>query len=89
MNLKIKSQRVDVPLLCETNLNKNTTQLVRILGFDLILNQQEISKGGGTATLVGENINYTRRRDLEDFTEREIESTYIELRANNGKIFVV
>ena len=37
------------------------------------------------AILIREGINYIRRSDLEENVEKEIESTYLEIRAKNGK----
>ena len=87
--LENKNFKVDILLLCEMNLNKNTTKLVKVPGFDLISNHRENHKGGGTAILIRKDINYVRQRDLEENEEKEIESTYLELRAKNGKKFVI
>ena len=58
-------------------------------GFDLISNHRENHKGGGTAILIRKDINYVRWRDLAENEEKEIESTYLELRAKNGKKFIM
>ena len=83
-NLKAKESQVDVILLCETHLNKFTTQLVNIPGYTLV--SRSLSKGGGTSILVRSEIPYTRRCDLEKNYEKELESTYIEITAKNGKL---
>ena len=83
--LENKNSRVDALLLCEMNLNKNTTKLIKIPGFNLESNHRVTNKGGGTAILIREGINYVRRSDLEENADKEIESTYLEIRAKNGK----
>ena len=44
---------------------------------------------GGTCILVHSNIHHKRHRDLEANIEKEIESTYIEVIAKNGKKIVI
>ena len=50
--LENKNSRVDTLLLCETNLNKYTTKLVKIPGFNFESNHRVTNKGGGTAILI-------------------------------------
>ena len=88
-NLKNKESQVDVILLCETHLNKLTTQLVHIPGYTLISSNRLISKGCGTTILVRSEISYTHRYDLEKFCEKELECTYIEITAKDGKQIVL
>ena len=47
-----KGTQVDLILLCETFLNRKTTKLVKIPGYELITNCRVTSKGGGTAILI-------------------------------------
>ena len=85
--LENKNSRVDALLLCEMKLNKNTTTLIKIPGFNLESNHRVTNKGRGTVILIREGINYVRRSDLEENVEKEIESTYLEIRAKNSKKF--
>ena len=50
--LENKYSRVDTLLLCEMNLNKYTTKLIKIPGFNFESNHRTINKGGGTAILI-------------------------------------
>ena len=50
--LENKNSRVDTLLLYEMNLNKHTTKLVKIPGFNFGSNHRVINKGGGTAILI-------------------------------------
>ena len=68
--LETKNSRVDIILLCETFLNKSTEKLVKIPGYTLIYNSRSKSKGGGTAILLRNGINYKRRKDIEVFKEK-------------------
>ena len=80
---------MDIILLCEMNINKKTAHFFNVPGFNTEFNNRTIFKGGGTAILVREGINYIRRKDLEVNIEKEIESTYQELQARNGKKFII
>ena len=76
-------------LLCETFLTKRTHKLIIIPGYTLLSNNQEKSKGGGTAILIKNHISNTRRSDLEEFHEGQLETTYIEIQSKNKKKIVV
>ena len=80
---------MDVLLLCETFLTKSTHKLINIPGYTLLSNNREKSKGGGTAILTKNHINYTRRSDLEEFQEGQLETTYIEIQSKNKKKIIV
>ena len=54
-----------------------------------VANYRSFSKGGGTSILIQNGIPFKRRKDLEIFTEKEVESTYIEITAKNGKHFII
>ena len=72
--LKSKESQVDMILLCETHLNRFTTQLVHIPRYTLISSNRSLSKGGGTSILIRSEIPHVRRVDLEKFYEKELES---------------
>ena len=75
--------------MCETQLTRFTRNLVNIPGYILTNNNRHTKKGGGTAVLVKEGIPFTTRTDITQFHEQELESTYIEITAKNGKHFII
>ena len=81
--LETKNSRVDIILLCETFLNKSTEKLVKIPGYTLICNSRSENKGGGTAILLRNSINYKRRE------ENHAETTIIEIIAKDGKKIII
>ena len=87
--LETKNSQVDIILLCKTFLSKTTEKLVKIPGYTLICNSRTESKGGGTAILLQNGINYKRRKDIEVFKEKCVESTIIEIIAKDGKKIIV
>ena len=87
--LETKNSRVDIILLCETFLNKTTEKQVKIPGYTLICNSRSENKGGGTAILLRNGINYKRRKDIEVFKEKSVELTIIEITAKDGKKIIV
>ena len=64
-------------------------KLVKIPGYTLICNSRSKSKGGGTAILLRNGINYKRRKDIEVFKEKHAEMTIIEIIAKDGKKIIV
>ena len=56
--LKTKGSRVDLVLLCETFLTDKTQKLVNIPDYEIITNNRQTAKGGGTAILIRKNIPY-------------------------------
>ena len=87
--LSLKNSKVDIILLCETHLTKQTVGFVNIPDYTHVANYRSRHKGGGTLILIRKDIPFKRRHDLEVFIEKEIESTYIEITAKNGKQFIV
>ena len=83
------NSRVDIVLLCEMFLSNKTVKLVNIPNYTLISNHRQNSKGGGTAILVRNGINYKARKDLDQFHEKVIESVFIEISAKNGNNIIV
>ena len=59
--------------------------LVSVLGYTHISNFRLNHKGGRTSILIRECIPFKRRKDLDVFIEKEVETTYIEVTAKNGK----
>ena len=83
------NSRVDIVLLCETFLNKQTVKLVKIPNYMLISNHQSNCKGGGTAILVQNDILFKSHKDLDIFQEKTIESVFIEISSKSGKKITV
>ena len=76
-------------MLCETYLSKQTVGFVNIPNYTHVANYRSTDKGGGTSILIRNDILFKRRQDLKTFIEKEVESTYIEITAKNGKQFIV
>ena len=88
--MKNRNSTVHIILLCETFLSDDTEKLVRISGYDLITSNRKDTKGGGTATLlIRSGITYKRRKDLEIFQEKILESTCVEIQTKCNKGIVV
>ena len=75
--LEQKNSTVDVVLLCETFLSKNTEKLVNIPHYHLCSNHRSNHKGGGTAILVRDGILHKQCKDIEIMMEKEAGSTYV------------
>ena len=88
-DLEIKNSKIDIVLLCETHLTRFTSNLVNIPGYILVNINRHTKKGGGMAVLVKEGIPFSTRLDIAPFYEQELESTYIEITAKNGKHFII
>ena len=59
-----KNSKIDIILLCETFLSKNTHNMVNVNGFTHMCNYRKEKKGGGVSILVRDGIAYSvvRRR---------------------------
>ena len=88
-DLENKNSKIDIVLLCETHLTRFTSNLVNLPGYVLVNNNRHTKKDGGTAVLVKEGIPFSTRTDIAPFHEQELESTYIEITAKNGKHFII
>ena len=60
-------------------------KLVNILDYEIISNNRQTAKGGGTAILIRKNIPYRIRNDLVEFQEKDAEMTHIEVSTKAGK----
>ena len=80
-----KNSRIDIILLCETFLSKNTYKMVSVRGFTHLCDYRKTKKGGGVSILIREGIAYRRRQDLDVFQEGQTESIFIEVKCRNGK----
>ena len=80
-----KNSRVDVILLCETFLGRNTSNMVKIPGFTHVSNFCRNKKGGGVTILIRDGIAFRRRCDLDVFEEGQTESVFIKVKSKSGK----
>ena len=87
--LEGKNTPTDAILLCETFLNKDTAKLIKIPNYTIHYINRTNQKGGETTIMIGNRITHKRRKDLEIMVEREVESTFIEMTAKNGKHFAL
>ena len=88
-NLKCKNSEVDIIILCETFLRDHTVHQVNIPGYNLISNHRQYGNGGGVAILVHDGIIHKRRRDLDTFDEKIVESVFIETISKSGKKIII
>ena len=84
-----KNSTVDIMMLCETFLSKNTAKLIKIPGYTLVSNYPKNHKGGGMSVLIKDGIPFKRRKDLDVFEEKHTESTFIEISLKNGTPVVI
>ena len=88
-DLSLKNSPVDALMLSETFITAKTEKLINMKGYSIHTTNRVNSKGGGTALLINRGIKHKRRKDLEIMTEKEAESTFIEMVAKNGRKFVI
>ena len=84
-----KNSEIDIILLCETFLSKQTVNMVNIPGFTHIDNYRRHKKGGGVSILIREGILFKCRQDLEVFEEGQTESVFIEILSKNGRKIIL
>ena len=84
-----KNSSVNVMLLCETFLNKNTANRIRIPSYTLISNYWQDHKEGSTSVLIKDGIPFRWRQDLDVFIEKHTESTFVEISIKNGTPVVI
>ena len=84
-----KNSSVDIMLVCETFLNKNTANRIRIPGYTLVSNYWQDHKRGGTSVLIKDGIPFQQRQDLDVFIEKHTESTFVEISIKNGTPVVI
>ena len=71
-------KKLDVVLLCETWVTKNTKDLVHIPGYNFISIERTNKKGGGVGLLIANEIKYKIRNDITYMTD-ELECLTVEL----------
>ena len=80
--------RIDVVLLCETFLAKNTLNMVNIPGYTHICKYRSDHKGGRVSILLKNGIPY-KRKGLDTFIEGKTESVFIETISKGGKPIII
>ena len=88
-DLEKKNSPIDVVLLCEMFLTKNTFSMVNIAGYTHIGNCRSKKKGAGVSILLKDGITYKRRTDLDIFQEGETESVFVEILSKNRKKIII
>ena len=76
-----RNSKVDTALLCETFVN--------IPGYSVHETHHSTRKERGTAIFVCNEIMTKKRNDLSRFIEKELESTFLEIQAKNGRKIIV
>ena len=84
-----KNSQIDIILLCETFLSKQTVSMVRIPRYTHVSNYRKNKKGGGVSILIKDGISYERHQDLDVFEEGQTESVFVEIRSKNGKDIIL
>ena len=77
-NCTKSSKRIDVVLLCEKWVTRDTQELINIPGYQFIGLERPNKKGGGVSILVTKELKYKIINDLSTMTEH-MESFTIEL----------
>ena len=88
-NLERRKSKVDIVMSCETFLSNQTSHLTNVPGYTVFADLRKTHKGGGTAILVSSDITCRHRTDLVKFKEMELESTFVEIQAKNGRSIVL
>ena len=81
--------KIDVVLLCETFLAKNTLNKVNIPGYAHVCKYRSDHKGGRVSILLKNGIPYKRREDLDTFIEGKTESVFIETISKGRKPIII
>ena len=58
------SKKIDIVILSETWLNKNSLSRINIPGYKFVGNNRVSKKGGGVGFLLNESLNFKLRKDL-------------------------
>ena len=81
--------KVNVVLLCETWLRKDTVNKVKIPGYSIVNKIRQGKKGGGVSILIDNQLHYRERPDLTNPNSQNFESLCIELKTNSSSLIVL
>ena len=81
--LEEKNCKPDVIMICETWLTPKNCKSYNIPGYNLVEKHRTISRGGGVALYIKENLAHKERDDLSEFIEGEYESVFAEISNQN------
>ena len=79
--------KVDVALLCETWLQKDTVKLVNILGYTVLSKEWIGKKGGVLCILVKDQLKFRHRLDLE-YDGSDLENIVVELKGDKEPLLL-
>ena len=74
----MKDKKIDVIILCETWVTKDTRQLINVPGYQYVGIERQNKKGGGVGFLIANEIHFTHR-PVFDLMEENIEHCCIEI----------
>ena len=73
-----KDQKIDIVLLCETWVTKETKKLINIPGYDYIGVERINKKGGGVGLLVAKELHYRELSEMNKITD-SYEGCFLEI----------
>ena len=82
------TNKVDVVLLCETWLRKETNKLINIPNYQFVGKERQGKKGGGVGILISNDLKYRHRDDL-DSTNDDFEHITIELKGDKKQALIM
>ena len=82
-----KMNQVDVVILAETWLTKESESRIKIPGYEYFGEVRQHKKGGGIGLLIRQNLNYKKRPDLH-FSSEVCENCFIELKGIKRNIII-
>ena len=83
INTCLKDKKIDVIILCETWVTKDTRQLINVPGYQYVGIERQNKKGGGVGFLIANEIHFTHRPAF-NLMEENIEHCGIEI-ATKGR----
>ena len=81
--------KVNLVLLCETWLRKDTVNKVKIPGYNIVSKIRQGKRGGGVSILIDDQLQYRERPDLTNTVSQNFESLSIELKTNSSSLLLV
>ena len=86
---KGERNKVNLVLLCETWLRKDTVNKVKIPGYNIVSKIRQGKRGGGVSILIDDQLQYRERPDLTNTVSQNFESLSIELKTNSSSLLLV